>query len=70
MVTIPTSRIAVCGYTGEHDFPPSWTCHPWKAHRGYAGAGNDNKNRERIWFSPHCLPIDPAQGALFDEAAQ
>lgn len=42
-------RIALCGYEGEHDLP-GWTVHAWKAKSG-------NK-RERVWFSPHCLPID------------
>jgi len=57
-------RIALCGYEGEHDMP-GWTCHAWKATRGYSGDDNDNCRRERIWFSPHCLPIEDAQRALF-----
>ncbi len=61
----PDLRIALCGYSGEHEMPASWTEHAWKAHRGYAGADNDNRERERIWFSPHCLPIDE-QRSLFD----
>jgi hypothetical protein len=64
----PDLRVAFCGYEGAHVFPATWTCVPWKAHRGYAAEGNDNKNRERIWFSPHCLPLVAAQGALFGEA--
>jgi hypothetical protein len=58
----PLMRIAVCGYDGEHVFPDSWECVAWKAHGGYSGQaeaadsqGKQNKNRERIWFSPHCL---------------
>jgi len=65
----PDLRIALCGYEGEHEMPSTWTKHAWKAHRGYAGAGNDNVNRERIWFSPHCLPLDPTQASLFSEGA-
>lgn len=57
----PDLRIALCGYAGEHDMPPSWREHAWKAARGYAGHGNDNRDRERIWLSPHCLPIDDVQ---------
>lgn len=55
----PKLRIAFCGYEGEHKFPKRWSCVPWKANGGYgnqaAGQGRDNANRERIWFSPHCL---------------
>lgn len=46
--------------------PPSWRCHAWKAARGYSGTENTNREKERIWFSPHCL--NPAQGSLFAEA--
>jgi len=55
----PKLRIALCGYTGEHQMPDSWECVPWKAAGGYANQKatvNENKHRERIWFSPHCLP--------------
>lgn len=55
----PKLRIALCGYEGEHEMPPSWTCVAWKANGGYGnqanGAGRSNAGRERIWFSPHCL---------------
>lgn len=55
-------RIALCGYSGEHDMPASWTEHAWKAHGGYGnrhGAeANENATRERIWFSPHCLSLE------------
>jgi len=57
-------RIALCGYDGEHDMP-GWSVHAWKAGRGYAGADNDNRTMERIWFSPHCLPL-AQQGDLFE----
>jgi len=54
-------RIAVCGYETEHRFPPSWTCVEWKARGGYDGQSKDksrigeNRAKERIWFSPHCV---------------
>lgn len=55
----PLLRIALCGYEGEHDMPPSWECVAWKANGGYGGQSKDHDNpnakRERIWFSPHCL---------------
>lgn len=52
-------RIALCGYAGEHEFPEGWTEIAWKAAGGYGsqgeGKGRENCERERIWFSPHCL---------------
>jgi hypothetical protein len=60
----PDLRIALCGYEGEHEMP-GWTKHAWKAARGYAGESNENRQLERIWFSPHCLPIADAQASLF-----
>lgn len=54
----PMLRIAICGYDGEYDMP-GWDCVSWKASGGYGsqsnGTGRENANRERIWFSPHCL---------------
>lgn len=60
----PDLRIALCGYAGEHEMPASWTEHAWQAARGYAAEGNDNRDKERIWFSPHCIPLQQ-QGQLF-----
>ena len=64
----PLLRIAMCGLEGEHDMP-GWQCVPWKARGGYgsqrADGSNDNRKRERIWFSPHCLHPDKGQIALF-----
>lgn len=64
----PLLRIALCGYEGEHAMPDSWDCVAWKARGGYGsqgdGAGRENSNRERIWFSPHCIPAQ--QSSLFD----
>jgi DNA adenine methylase len=67
-------RIALCGYDGEHEMPESWDCVEWKAVGGYGcqgeGRGRDNARRERVWFSPHCLPIyGERQSALFSEEA-
>jgi len=61
-------RIAVCGYDGEHEFDDRWECVEWKASGGYGNqskAGNDNKHKERIWFSPHCVK-QSVQLGLFD----
>ena len=64
-------RIAICGYEGEHVMPKDWDCVAWKARGGYgsqaADGENDNANRERIWFSPHCLGV--RQGVLFGVGA-
>ena len=64
----PDLRIALCGYEGEHEMPSSWTVYAWKAARGYAGDNNNNRERERIWFSPHCLPLEDVQPSLFMRA--
>lgn len=70
----PLMRIALCGYDGEHAMPDSWECFAWKA-RGNAGYSNrskakhnDNRHRERIWFSPHCLSVEPqlTQASFFE----
>ena len=62
-------RICLCGYEGEHDMPPTWRVHEWAATGGYSGfakeeeQGKENKHRERLWFSPGCIP--PAQSEMF-----
>lgn len=57
----PRFRIALCGYEGEHDMPKSWRVVKWSAAGGMAstgeGAGKENRFRERVWFSPHCLDV-------------
>ena len=69
----PLLRIAFCGYEGEHEMPSSWIKVKWKAQGGYAnisrkgGKGKENRHREVIWFSPHCLA--PRQPNLFEEQA-
>jgi hypothetical protein len=57
----PELRIALCGYAGEHEMPATWTEHAWKGARGYAAEDNTNRELERIWFSPHCLPLERKQ---------
>lgn len=58
----PQLRIALCGYSGEHQMPSDWAEVPWKSTGGYGslsnGQGRANSKRERIWFSPHCLQPD------------
>ena len=63
----PLLRIAICGYEGEHEMPPSWSTHSWSAGEGYGSQAeerSENGKRERIWFSPACLA--KRQGSLFD----
>lgn len=60
----PDLRIVLCGLDSEHTMPANWKTHQWKAARGYASADNENRNRETLWLSPHCLPIDQ-QPSLF-----
>jgi len=55
----PLMRIALCGYEGEHDMPEGWLKIAWKTQGGYSNKpsdrGRENSEKERIWFSPHCL---------------
>jgi DNA adenine methylase len=56
-------RIVLCGYEGEHAMPDSWTVKAWTAGAsfqtarcaGAKGGNQDNRRKERLWFSPHCL---------------
>ena len=57
----PLLRIALCGYEGEHEdlVGRGWSVMSWRANGGYANQGQrraPNNHRERVWFSPHCLP--------------
>ena len=63
-----SNRIALCGYSGDHDelLAHGWDVEEWRAQGGYGnigdGDGRANAKRERVWFSPGCLP--PAQARL------
>jgi len=60
-------RICVAGYEGEHDFPETWAVKKWRSH-GFVSKstsrGRENRDRERLWFSPACVDQGPAQGSL------
>jgi len=63
-------RIALCGYEGEgHEalLDYGWTVHAWRTSGGYGGgrggAGDANRHKERIYFSPGCVAED---AGLFD----
>lgn len=47
-------RIVLAGYEGEHVMPAGWRVVEWTALRGFGGAENSNRKRERLWLSPHC----------------
>ena len=53
----PRLRIALCGYEGEHEMPSTWECFAWDTGRAFNQGQNrnDNRKRERVWFSPNCL---------------
>lgn len=56
-------RIAYCSYSTDAEdalfLAAGWTPLRWSAQGGYglqgANAARDNRDREIIWFSPHCL---------------
>ena len=73
----PKFRIVLAGYDTEHGELEQlgWTVHEWYT-KGYLTGGMGNvdtsedgggqQHRERLWASPHCLPLDgTSQGALF-----
>jgi len=63
----PKLRIAYCGYEdGTAPFPATWEKIAWSAQGGYSNlsADNQNRHRETIWFSPHCLKA-PEQLGMF-----
>jgi len=58
----PNVRIAVCGYwSPETDavFPAGWGRFRWRAQGGFGNQRrngvNENRRRECVWFSPHCV---------------
>lgn len=67
----PDMRVVLCGLEGEHEMPAGWRCVPWKARGGYGSqrtdGDNENRHRERLWLSPHCLDATRQQ-SLFGGA--
>ncbi len=53
----PQLRICLAGYDSEHQMPDTWEVVEWTAGACYGGkkSTTDNRHRERLWFSPHCL---------------
>lgn len=63
-------RVALCGYEGEYPQleESGWIGYRWKAQGGYSNQnrkGNDNRHRETILFSPHCLKITESPKGFF-----
>ena len=54
----PKLRVALCGHDTEHNELEEWgwTVETWGKRGGYQG----KDDRERIWFSPHCLRPEAA----------
>lgn len=59
----PKLRIVVCGYEGDWSPPAGWQTVPWKARRAFNSANGGE--RERLWCSPACLPVERPQGLLW-----
>lgn len=52
----PRLRIVVAGYDDGRDLPDGWTVTERSEKGGYGNAsGNENRHRERLWASPHCV---------------
>jgi len=50
-------RIALCGYEGEYDIPDTWSTYKWISSNTPGAKQNlENREKERIWFSPSCRP--------------
>jgi DNA adenine methylase len=59
----PQMRIAACGYEGEGYealVEKGWECVAWSSQGGYANRNKKNRNRdrERLYFSPHTVKPD------------
>ncbi len=64
-------RIVIAGYEEHEDLlSEGWTCERWRAKGGYSNAGNgrgkENKERETLYFSPHCISKVGKQRRLFE----
>ncbi|MBV6425515.1 MAG: hypothetical protein NAOJABEB_03336 [Steroidobacteraceae bacterium] len=62
----PEYRIALCGFSGEHDMPSDWTPQWWRRGGGFGSQSGRAKRRDEVvWFSPACLAgADVVQAAL------
>jgi len=66
-----TYRIVIAGYYEEHEclLSEGWGVHRWSTNGGYSNLGHNqgrkNKDREALFYSPHCLPLENEQRELF-----
>ncbi len=64
----PAWRIVFCGHEGEHDAAlVGWRVVAWDPDTAKFGSGgygrkNGNPQRERLWLSPACLPVEGEAG--------
>lgn len=64
----PAWRIVFCGHEGEHDAAlAGWRVVAWDPSKagfksGGYGRKNGNPQRERLWLSPACLPVEGETG--------
>jgi DNA adenine methylase len=68
----PRYRIVLAGYAGEHDSleVDGWGVIEWSTAGGFGNqGGNQNRHRERLWYSPHCVAPkkEPVNMTLFGE---
>lgn len=66
----PRYRIALCGYSNEHEMPSTWEAVGWSSTGGISKAGqrgNSARHLETIWFSPHCLRPDEGRDLWANE---
>lgn len=51
--------------------PADWETVAWKASGGFGGqrkdGTNENAEKERIWFSPHCLKVTDSLFADYED---
>lgn len=60
-------RIAICGHVGDYDLP-GWDAVQWDRGR-LTYAGSKTTDKECIWYSPACLPVEIPQADLFGSDA-
>ena len=63
-------RIVLAGFDTEHVVLESdgWTVHEWFADGFLTGGMGDQQHRERLWASPHCLPLAAPEVLQFEMA--
>lgn len=65
-------RIVIAGYYDEHKslLDEGWDVMMWKAGGGYGNqskCGNDNRHKECLFYSPHCLTVGKQANLFYGE---